>query len=184
MKWSNFTYSEFYIPCDENQKAIRGYWLTTLGLDLEKIPTILREPYYYYGTGTKNGKPTPQKIFLKDIVGTSHSDYGEMELIQAYMRIKRAGYYISNGYATRNKYFYALKQPVYKQAAPVTLSRLDNDKFFVNSNGNHRVILYKMMMLSEIALLYPYAYDDDFDFGCAGFDDIKKKYWLNAMVYE
>lgn len=78
MKWSDFTYSDsdFYIPYDENQKAIRGYLLTTLGINLEIIPTILHEPFHYYEFN-RSCKDTlyPQRVSLSDIIGTTHQDY-------------------------------------------------------------------------------------------------------------
>lgn len=184
MKWSDFTYSDFYIPYDENQRAIRGFWLTTLEINLEKIPMILHEPFDYYESNqTHKDTLHPQKVLLSEIVGTSYPDYGNMKIIESYMRIKRARYYIEAGRVTRGKYFYMLKKPVYEQAAPVKLSRFEDGKYFVDGNGNHRIILYKMMMLADIAANYPYANDDDYDCSFMGFNDIRKKYWLNAMVH-
>lgn len=186
MKWSDFTYtdSDFYIPYDENQKAIRGYLLTTLGINLEKIPTIIHEPFYYYKDyRTHKDSLNAQKVSLSDIIGTSHQDYGGMKMIESYMRLKRAPFYISEGYVTRNKYVHTLKKPVHEQKLPIQLSRLDNGKYIVDGNGNHRIILYKIMMLSEIASKYEYANDEDYDLESITFNDIRKKYWLRAMVH-
>lgn len=183
MKWSDLTYSNFYIPFDENQKAIRGFWLTTLGINLEEIPTILHERFLYYESTQKNKNTVQaQKILLSDIEGTSHSDYGGMEIIESYMRIKRANSYITDGRVTRNKYFHMLKKPAYDQVDTVILSRLNNGKYYVDGNGNHRIVLYKIMMLAEIASTYPYACSEDYDFSNLKFSDIGKKYWLNAIV--
>jgi hypothetical protein len=185
LKWSDLTYSDsdFYIPYDENQKAIRGFWLTTLRIDLEKIPTIFHEPFRYYESNrTHNDTLKAQKVLLSDIVGTSYSDYGGMEIIESYMRIKRAHIYIKDGCVTRNKYFYMLKKPVCKQDVPVVLSHLENGKYYIDCSGNHRIILYKIMMLAEIAASYPYAGADYYDLNYRGFNDIRKKYWLNAVV--
>jgi len=183
LKWSELTYSNFYIPYDENQKAIRGFLLTTLGINLEEIPFIFNEPFNYYeGNEAHKDKLYVHKVFLNEIVGTSYADYGGMEIIQSYLRIKRADSYIKDGLITPNKYFYMLKKSVNEQDAPIILSRLDNGKYFVDGNGNHRIVLYKIMMLAEIAYNYSYAYDEDYDFSYWPFDDIGKKYWLNAKV--
>ena len=186
LKWSDYTYSDsdFYIPYDENQKAIRGYLLTTLGINLERIPAILHEPFFYYKNNrTYKDTHCAQKVSLSDIVGTTHQDYGDLKIIEAYMRLKRAPYHISEEHVTRNKYFHMLKKPVHNQKLPIKLSRLENGKCIIDGNGNHRIILYKIMMLSEIASKYPYANDDDYDLGCRIFNDIRKKYWLNALIH-
>ena len=183
LKWSDLTYSNFDIPFDENQKAIRGFLLTSLGINLEEIPTIFHEPFRYYESIQKNNNTVQtQKVLLSDIEGTSHSDYGGMEIIESYMRIKRANFYITDGRVTRNKYFHMLKKPAYDQVDTVILSRLNNGKYYVDGNGNHRIVLYKIMMLAEIASAYPYACSDDYDFSYWAFSDIRKKYWLNAIV--
>lgn len=186
LKWSDYTYSnsDFYIPYDENQRAIRGYLLTTFGVNLERIPAILHEPFFYF-MNSRTCKDTlcAQKVSLSDIVGTTHQDYGDLMIIEAYMRLKRASFHIKDGSVTRNKYWHMLKKPIYQQELPIILSRLDNGKYIVDGNGNHRVILYKIMMLSEIASKYPYSNDDDYDLECIKFHDIRKKYWLNAMIH-
>ncbi len=38
------------------------------------------------------------------------------------------------------------------------------------------------MMLAEIVAAYPYASADDYDWSYIGFNDNRKKYWLNGMV--
>ena len=182
MKWSDYN-SDFYIPYDENQRAIRGSWLTTLGINLEKIPMIFHEPFHYYeSNGTHKDVLIARKVMLSEIVGTSNSDYGGTKIIESFIRIKRASSYIANGCVTRNKYFYILKKPVYKQINPIILSYLDDGKYFVDGNGNHRIILYKIMMLAEIADVHPYVSAEDYNCSSMVFNNIRKKYWLNAMV--
>lgn len=68
------------------------------------------------------------------------------------------------------------------QSRPIELSENEDGTFYVEGNGNHRVIFYKMMMLSEIALNYQLAFEKNFNFKRELFKDIKKKYWLNAHV--
>jgi hypothetical protein len=152
------------------------------GYNLEQIPIIFHEPFNYYDSKQAH-KDTfdAHKVLLSDIVGTN-SDYGGMEIIESYMRIKRAPFYIENGRVTRNKYFYMLKKLVCEQDDPIVLSRLDNGKYFVDGNGNHRIVFYKIMMFAEIVAAYPYASSDCYDFTYWSFNDIGKKYWLNAKV--
>ena len=87
-----------------------------------------------------------------------------MSIIQSFMRIKRGGKYILNGAVTRGKYFYMLKRPVFKQRCPIALSYdEETGKYWVDGNGNHRVIFYKIMMLSEIAEKYEWSRSEDYD---------------------
>lgn len=183
MKWAELNYNDFYIPFDDNQRAIRGFWLTTLGIDLENMPTIFREPFKYIeDKNAYDNHYTECKVYLSDIVGTSYRDYGAEEIIKSYMKIKRATHYISKGCVTRNKYFHMLKKPTAKQECPIILSKSQNGTHFVSRNGNHRIVFYKMMMLAEIALKYPYTYDEDYDLSFKGFNDVRKKYWLNVLI--
>lgn len=183
MKWSDIKYdSEFYIPFDENQRAIRGFLLTQLDVDLNCIPHIFNEPFQYIeGTAFNNTQYEQRKVYLSDIIGTSYKDYGGSSIIQAYLRIKRASGYIKAGMVTRNKYFRMLKDDVKKQSCPVELSQI-GEQYFVNGNGNHRIVLYKIIMLAEIAQKYEWACSDDYDVNYDGFHDIRNKYWLNARV--
>ena len=183
MKWSELSYSDedFYIPYDENQRAVRGFLLTTLGVDLEHLPRILFQPYLLFNR-TEFSEEYAQKVYVSDIIGTSYSDYGGISIIESFIRIKRACHYIQDGCVTRGKYFHMLKKPVNDQPVPIRLSRLDDGRYYVDGNGNHRVVLYKIMMLAEIASTYEWARSDDYDLNYIGFEDITKKYWLNALV--
>ena len=184
MKWSELEYNDFYIPFDENQRAIRGFWLTTLGIDLENLPDIFTQPFLYFEHHINSNKPhSIEKVYLTSIVGTSHKDYGGMEIIKSYTRIKRARHYITRGCATQGKYFHNLKKITSTQEAPIILSKNQNNTYFVDCNGNHRIILYKMMMLSEIAVKYPNAYIYEHDFtNRITFSDVTNKYWLYAKI--
>lgn len=187
MKWSDLSYDDYYIPYDENQRAIRGFLLTTLGVDLENLPRILFEPFEYFGSQSQQfTKEAAQRIYLDDIIGTSYRDYGNKSVIDAFLRIKRARHYIQQGKVTRDKYFYWLKKPVFEQRAPIILSKTQDDLYFVDGNGNHRVIMYKIMMLSEIAQKYEWVCGDSYDFSRREynrFQNITRKYWLNALVH-
>nr|WP_326184533.1 hypothetical protein [uncultured Oscillibacter sp.] len=184
MKWSDFSYDDFYIPYDENQKAIRGFLLATLNVDLNNIPAIFNEDFSFTPS-IESSEDTyiEKKVFLTDIVGTSYSEYGGKSIIQAFMRIKRASTYIRQGRVTRSKYHYMLKRPARQQPCPIKLSYdKDSNTYWVDGNGNHRVILYKIMMLAEIAEKYEWACSEDYDIHYNGFSDIRNRYWLYALV--
>lgn len=184
MKWSDMTYDDFYIPYDENQKVIRGFFLTTLNVDLNHIPPIFNENFSLCESISETScRFIEKKVPLSSIIGTSYQEYGNKSIIQAYMRIKRAHEYIRQGIVTRGKYFYMLKSDVRCQKIPIILSyNAHGNYYWVDGNGNHRVILYKMMMLAEIAEKYEWARSDGYDINYMGFHDVRKKYWLKALV--
>lgn len=181
MKWSELNYNDFHIPFDENQRAIRGFWLIKQGIDLENLPIIFNEQFRRFER-LKCNEYEERKVYLKDIIGTSHPDYGDMEIIKSYMRIKRARNYIIDDLVTKTKYNKMLRKAINEQDEPVILSENKDGTYFVDGNGNHRIIFYKMMLLSEIALNYKYAFDEDFNFNRELFKDITKKYWINANI--
>lgn len=183
MKWSDLTYNDYYIPFDENQRAIRGYWLTTQNINLENLPKIFNEPFKYFEKVKYDDYDlVEKKVYLNDIIGTSYIDYGNMEIIKSYMKIKRACSYITKGLVTKSKYDKMLRKPVTEQLCPIRLSENKDGTFFVDGNGNHRVIFYKMMMFSEIALKYSNYSEDISNYNRKLFMSIKKKYWINAYV--
>ena len=185
MKWSDYSYDDFYIPYDENQRAIRGFLLTTLKIDLNDIPIVFHE-YFNYIDGSMNRiSYSAEKVYLSSIIGSSYKDYSDMRIIDSYMRIKRAAKYIQQGVVTKGKFFYMLKKPCKDQLCPVLLScNSDHSQYWVDGNGNHRIILYKIMMLSEIAEQCKLLFDGRYDPSYMRFDDIAKKYWLNAYVWD
>ena len=186
MKWSEQTYSDYYIPFDENQRAIRGFFLTTLHLNLEDLPYILNQPFEYRSRNDCTFTDySPRKVYLKDIVGTFYKDYGGRTILQSFMRIKRGAAWITKGETTRNKYFVQLKKPISNQSCPIMLAYdPEVGKYWVDRNGNHRVIFYKIMMLAEIAEKYEWPCSENFDLSFNGFNDVAKRYWLNAMVHD
>ncbi|MBR0599781.1 hypothetical protein [Sinanaerobacter chloroacetimidivorans] len=182
MKWLDLSYSDFYIPCEDNQKTVRGYLLASFGVDLERLPFIFFEPFNKHKTQSGcGGAFTERKVLLSDIFGTSHNDYGGRDIITAFMKIKRAKEYILSGRVTKNKYFRMLKKPVDKQDAPVVLSQVDG-KYYVDGNDNHRVIFYKIMMLAEIHANCHHDCTNECVLTRDEFMRIRKKYWLNAKV--
>ena len=181
-KWSEISYDGTYAHSDENRQAVLGYFLVSLGIDLERLPRYLFEPYTYYPSSTKRITAyTVEKVYVQDIVGTSRQEYAEdNQVLFSFMKLKRIKEYIMNGSVTRNKYLWMLKQK--EQKYPIILSKSSDNSFYVDGNGNHRVLAYKIMMLAEIAHKYEWVYDDDYDLFFKGFDEISKKYWIYARV--
>lgn len=105
MRWSEMKAENFYIPYDENQRAVRGFFLRALNLDLNNIPYIFWEPFTKFER-IPYSHSTEQKIYVRDIIGTVHEDYGDLPLIQAYMRLKRGDKWLLQGEVTRGKYFF------------------------------------------------------------------------------
>ena len=100
------------------------------------------------------------------------------------MRLKRGDKWILQGEVTRGKYFCHLKKSTAQQMTPICVSPAGNGKYFLNSNGNHRTILYKLMMMAEIYEKKHYYISENeyLDYRC--FQDVSNKYWLNASVSE
>lgn len=186
MKWSDIEDNDFYIMYDENQKVIRGNWLITMGIDLNEIPNILFDTFNQYNTlRTSKSKYESRKVLVTDIIGTSHKDYGDITLINAFIRLKRLPIYINK--VTPNRYFRNLKQSTDMQQVPVILSPLENGKYYIDGNGNHRMILYKLMFLIKLCKTFTdivsekdlnnIYYKNNF---CI--NEIISNYWLNALI--
>lgn len=184
MKWSEILCKGIHRPADENIRAILGYLLITLGIDLENIPRIMFEKHDQYKRVPKNlGQEERwelRRVYISDIVGTTYDGYGKKSVIESFLELKRAPLYIKQNRVTRGKYHYMMKR---MQSIPVRLTQLPSSgKYVITHNGNHRIILYKLMMLSEIAQTYEWSCSDTYDLDYLGFDDIRKKYWVLAEV--
>ena len=97
MKWSEIPCQGVHRPADENIRAILGYLLTTLGIDLENIPRIMFEKHDQYKKVPRNGINATwevRKVYLSDIVGTSYEGYGGKGVIESFLELKRAVLYI------------------------------------------------------------------------------------------
>ena len=102
------------------------------------------------------------------------------QVLYSFMKLKRITDRILCGKLTPNKYFHMMKNPY--QSPPIILSRNNDGTYYVDGNGNHRVLSYKIMMLAEIASKYDLVYSDDYDLSYKGFTDVTKKYWLYARI--
>ena len=180
MKWLELDNHNFYQAFDDKQKIIRGYWLVKQKINLEELPIFFNEQFKKFDK-IKNTEIQyeEKKVYLDEIEGTSHNDYGNMELITAYIRLKRADTYIIKDMVSKRKYDNMLRKSIMEQENPVILSQNENGTYFVNGNGNHRIILYKMMMYSEIAAKLE---EHKINNTKTSINAIKKKYWLIAKI--
>ena len=182
MKWSDLGCGDFYITHDENRKAIKGYWLISQGIDLNCIPPIFQCPVEHIKRTRKEPcRIEEKKVYLHEIIGTAHQDYGNMSIIEAYIRLKRGCGYINHGSVTKRKYSRLLKTPVTEQDVAVILAEHSPNQYFVSRNGNHRVIFYKMMMLAEI-LRQENNLSDEYYPNMILTSPLCKKHWITAQV--
>lgn len=151
MKWSELSPSdECYGPYTENQKVVRGFLLHSLGVDLEDIPDIFFEPCVFYnGDGKVFSEYQRKKVHVKDIVGTSHSVYAGNSWIDAFMKSHKAYDHIMQSHVTKGKYFFLLKKYIDSQTPPIKLTETAHG-YYIDGNGNHRVIMYKLMYYTEL----------------------------------
>ena len=182
-KWADITYgTDFYIPLDANQKAIRGYLLVQLGVDLENLEQRLFEPCEYYDRKDKHFSPERvEKVFVSSIAGTCYKDYACETWLHTFTRIKRAKRYILDGAITRGKYFKMLKAPL--SQASITLIKAKNGKYYIDTNGNHRVTLYKLLANTDHLMLKA-CQNQQFHPESFTLNNRDHLYWLYAIVRE
>ena len=163
---------------DENDAAIRGYFLRCLGVDLEDLPESLLAPNIYYNTiGKQYSEERLEKVRDGDIIGTRYDRYASGTWLDTFARLNRASSYIKQNVATRGKYFHMLKQP--NDLPPVKLCRDKNGDLFVGGNGNHRVTFYKLM--AETDDLMPFAAESQL-YRLRHLREPYQLYWLYAFV--
>lgn len=180
MKWLELDNHNFYQAFDDKQKIIRGYWLVKQKINLEELPLLFKEQFKKFDKiKSTEIQFELKKVYLDEIEGTSHKDYGDMELITAYIRLKRADTYIMGDMVTKRKYDNLLRKNLREKDNYVILSQNKNGKYFVDGNGNHRIILYKMMMYSEIATKLKEHKINNTE---TSINAIKEKYWLIAKI--
>ena len=172
MKWSDVKCDSWvHSPFDENERAIKGFALASWGMDLENIPDkCFDKCARYYPEGRQFSGYRQEKIYVSDIIGSSYDMYSNISWIEAFQKIKRASGYILRGDTTIGKYQWQLKKSCVNQWNDIKLTRT-NTGLFVDGNGNHRIIIYKMMLFSESAMCSAYEANS-----------INNRYWLNAMV--
>ncbi|MEA4973675.1 MAG: hypothetical protein VB119_10975 [Candidatus Metalachnospira sp.] len=172
MKWSQIESDDWvHIPFDENERAVKGSALVSWGMNLEDVPNECFDICIRYDSkGKQFSAYSEERVQLSDIVGSSYDMYSDIPWIVAYQKIKRASTYILQGDTTIGKYKWQLKKPCIEQWNKIELTRTNNG-LYIDGNGNHRVIIYKMMMFSELSSK---RYTE--------LSAICKQYWLKAMV--
>lgn len=152
MKWSEVDCPKrVYGPLDENEKAVRGFFLRSIGIDLENIPESLFENCVFLDT--KNLDLTAEyeaKVHVQDIVGTKHTCYGGGSWLDAFLEEHRAVAHILQGHVTKGKYFRMLKQHIDDPYMCVHLIKTKDGKYYISKNGNHRVTFYKLMYFADL----------------------------------
>lgn len=181
--WPDIINKTDHLFDDLHKQTIFGYFLISLGIDLTKLPNNFFEPYSYFPRQRKDcsSHSVTQKVYLKDIVGSSYREYTTGNtVLSSFLHLRRITAYIQKNCVTRGKYLWQLKRR--SLSAGIVLSKNPDGTYFVDGNGNHRVLAYKMIMLAEIAQNYPWVYCDSYDVAYKGFDNISRKYWLYATV--
>ena len=155
-KWSEISYNGVYAHSDESRQAVLGYFLVSLGIDLEKLPHNLFVPYSYFPPSVKKTKEyTLKKVYVRDIVGTSRQEYAEdNQVLLSFMKLKRIKDYILNGQVTKNKYLWMMKHM--EQECPVILSRNLDNTFYVNEDSKGDVLI---QIADFISGTLAYVYD-------------------------
>ncbi|MCH5170778.1 MAG: hypothetical protein J1F24_05770 [Oscillospiraceae bacterium] len=168
MKWSEIQCpNRCYGELNENEKNVRGAFLYSIGIDLENLPEELFESCEMY---SKEGKcfscEREEKVYIWDIAGTTHSCYSGKTWMDAFLEEHKTLSHIIQGHVTRGKYFRMMKRPINDNWTCVKLIKSKNGKYYIGSNGNHRITFYKLMYLADLAN------------GRAR----TKNYWLYALV--
>ena len=166
---------KFYAPdhllMNENKLAMRGALLHSFGVDLECLPETLFAPCVYVPTIKDGFFDVYEKVYVKDIIGTTYEEYAGDTWLTTFLKVKRLDHYILKGCITKGKYLRMLKLDYWKQPPIVQLSKTPCG-YVVDGNGNHRIAAYKMMYLADLAS------EDREVSSQAG-----RLYWLNAKIH-
>lgn len=168
MKWSEVTCPDRnYGEYNDKEMIVRGWFLDSIGVDLDCIPDELFEPCELLNIdGISLSKPYEDKVDIRDVAGTKHEIYGGKTWIDAFCREHKVAHHVTVGHVTRGKYFYMLKKHIKEQRPWVSLIKAKNGNYYVYKNGNHRITFYKLMYLADLAR---YGHGTN-------------KYWLYAEV--
>ena len=99
-----------YGPFNENQRAVKGAFLVSLGIDLENIPIELFEPCHFLDNGNlRLSNEYEARVNIWEIVGTTHSLYSNDSWLDVYIKEHKGQEHILRGNVTKEKYFRMLK---------------------------------------------------------------------------
>lgn len=185
--WKDINYSNYYKDLTENRKTILGYALVTQGIDLSQLPNSFFSSFKYFESQKSNKCDMKlEKVHIVDILGTSYKDYSSDEgIIYSFMKLKRIEDYVKHNQFTYLKLSRLLKSSPAHPSLYVQLTKNKDGKYFVDGQGNHRVIMYKMLMLCEIHKL-KYDYENLSELMSSEKNRYipkeLKKYWIYALV--
>lgn len=170
MKWSELSCeNRVYGQYTENEMIARGWFLYSLGIDLDSIPDELFDSCEHFSTdGVTLSNPYEDKIHIRDVVGTTRQDYSGGTWLDAFLQEHKVLSHLQAAHVSRGKYFHMLKRHINAQAPCIHLIKSKNGKYYVYRNGNHRVTFYKLMYLAE----------------CATHGNRLHYYWLYANIYD
>jgi hypothetical protein len=190
----------FYNVCDDNLKAVCGFFLHTVcGVDLTSVPVILTMEHKLFehcnikhsGSIIQGASPEYKlkKIPLVKVVGTSVHAYAG-SLLEAFLNLQHIDNYIISSIKSPKQFIKDIRNP--SQSDYVILYPNSDKTYFINGNGNHRIICYKLIMLSEIAKKIStgncwnhHECVSEFSKRLINGDifiDITKKYWIYAQI--
>lgn len=158
----------------------RNDFIKSLGLDVDNLPGSMLEEFLYLDMSSREidkDNIKQRTVYLKNIVGTTHHDYGNLPLIQAFYLLKRGSSYCEYlKKRTPKVYHIQLHKSIKEQwtpEVPIGFVKIGSN-YYIHGNGNHRTIIYKIMCLAELGKAKNRAERDK----------INKKYYIKANVYE
>lgn len=89
-----------------------------------------------------------EKVCIKDIIGTTHPSYENKSWIDAFLSTKNGEETIELYQKHPSYYFKDLKQSTLIHNAPLKVFEIDHEYYI--KDGNHRILLLKMLYFSEL----------------------------------
>ncbi len=177
-KWDDLPEDFYQIDSLEDNKN-RLEFLKSLGIDPNNIPDRMYENFIFLDERSvlinKNNSKY-ETVYIKDVIGTTHQDYGNLPLIKSFKRLKRAAdrcaYLKKHTPMVYHRQLHKEPKDQWTHNLPIGFIKI-GDKYFIHGNGNHRTIIYKIMYLAEL----------DKAEEIKEIEKIKKKYYIKAIVY-
>lgn len=155
-------------------------FIKNLGLDVNNLPGSMLEEFLYFDMSVKEidkDNIKQRTVYLKNIIGTTHHDYGNLPIIQAFYLLKRGSSYCDYlKKRTPKVYHIQLHKNIKEQwtpEVPIGFVKIGSN-YYIHGNGNHRTIIYKIMYLAEL----------EKSKNRTERDKINKKYYIKANVYQ
>lgn len=145
---------DFYHKDNYEDNLHRVGFLKNIGININNIPESMCENFlwldeYSLLINKKNGKSG--KVCIKDVIGTTHQDYGNIPLIKAFKRLKRNAFWCDKMIRlTSIPYQVQLRRSINGNSGLAIRLIKIGDKYYINEQGNHRLITYKILYLAEM----------------------------------